>query len=115
MWQSKIDRSDEPANEYLPLIQLLVGDVEDINAIVFQNSDCKIPPVLRSGSVLDLYAYSPAYSCTSEKSASKVALRSGTVFDFYAYSLAYSYTSRKSPNKVVLDRTILYLLRSKGA
>ena len=115
MWHSKIDGSDEPGNEYLPLIGLLVGDLEDINAIAFQNSDCRIPPVLRSGTLFDLYDYSLGCSYTSEKSASKVVLRSGTIFDFYAYSLAYSYTSGKSPSKRALDRMILDLLRSKGA
>ena len=76
----------EPGNEYLSLIQNLLQDVEDINAIALSKSKHEFP---FSGS--------------------------GTVFDLYAYSLDCCYTKEKSHSKVVLDRTILDLLRSKGA
>ena len=78
--------SNEPGNEYLPLIQHLIKDVEDINAIALPEGDEKYP-----------------FS------------RSGTVFDLYAYSLNHCYTFKKSHSRVVLNRTILNLLRSKGA
>ena len=76
----------EPGNEYLPLIQHLIKDVEDINAIALPKRNEKFP-----------------YPS------------SGTVFDLYAHSLYCCYNFGKSHSRVVLDRTILNLLRSKGA
>ena len=77
-----------PGNEYFSLIQLLVGGVEDINAIA---------------------------SPDSNKSTLHFYTGGGTVFDLYAHFVEYCSNLHLSPSRVVMDRTILNMLLSRGA
>lgn len=78
----------DPGNEYFSLIQLLVGGVEDINAIASLNSN---------------------------KSTLRFSTLGGTVFDLYAHFVEYCLNLHLSPSRVVMDWTILNMLLSRGA